>query len=262
MSHDASATWSGFNYQGKVALYHSLTLIKQKLDESDKYDFTDYDLILENHEDFDIKGPNGFISFHQVKAINQTAFSTYENALFAMLLQLDSVTHSSVIGYLHTWKPLEWNGNNTFAEKLKGIIKKVIDDHNNTPHSSIITKAFTNEPVNNKKIKILRQAKMKDTRLVDVQSVKTILNQAHISNANTRVTNRIKQYAYGDALACDINAIDVKVKKAIAELHRILNIVSNDVALNKIFCALLAKLDNNVISKHSNLKACDETPIP
>ncbi|EAQ63318.1 hypothetical protein MED121_03030, partial [Marinomonas sp. MED121] len=129
MSHDASATWSGFNYQGKVALYHTLTLITKQLQENGNFDFLGFELILENHEDFDIKGPDGFQSFHQVKAINQTAFSTYENALFAMLLQLDSPNHSSVIGYLHTWKPLNWNGDDSFDEKLRGILSKVINNH-------------------------------------------------------------------------------------------------------------------------------------
>lgn len=181
MSHDASATWSGFNYQGKVALYHSLTLIKQKLAENESFDFSSYDLILENHEDFDIKGPDGFISFHQVKAINKTAFSTYENALFAMLLQLDSPTHSSVVGYLHTWKPLNWTGGESFDQKLRGIIKKVIDNHDADPTNSFINKTFSDDLVAEKKVKILRQAKGEDGRLVDEETVQTVLNEAYTS---------------------------------------------------------------------------------
>jgi len=262
MSHDASATWSGFNYQGKVALYHTLTLIKQKLLVNVNFDFSDYELILENHEDFDIKGPNGFISFHQVKAINKTAFSSYKDALFAMLLQLDSPAHSSVFGYLHTWKVLRWNGGDSFDQKLKGIIKEVIDNHVADPTKSFIQQTFINNPVSEKRIKILRQAKVEDGRLVDEGSVQTVLNQAYVSSANDRVINRVKQYDYGDALACGIDAIDGKVKGAISELHNILENGLGCDALDKIFCALLAKLDENVILKHSNLIAGDETPIP
>lgn len=262
MSHDASATWSGFNYQGKVALYHTLTLIKQKLINDNSYDFINYELILENHEDFDIKSPRGYESFHQVKAINQTAFSTYENALFAMLLQLDKPTHLSVTGYLHTWKPLRWNGNDVFTVKLKEIIKKVTDNHEDSPNDSIITKAFTNDLVTNKKIKILRQAIVEDSRLVDAIGVERILSQAYASNLDTVVTNRVKQYDYGDALACDISDIDLKVKGAITEINHVLNRPQNNEALDKIFCALLAKLDENIITKHSNLNANGETPIP
>jgi len=262
MSHDASATWSGFNYQGKVALYHTLTLIKRKLDEREEYDFSGYELILENHEDFDIKGPDGFISFHQVKAINQTAFSTYENALFAMLLQLDNLANSSVVGYLHTWKPLNWQGDVDFEQKLKDVIKKVIDNHDADPTKSFIQQTFIDAPVAEKKIKILRQAKGEDGRLADEGSVQAVLNNVHTSTDCGRVVNRVKQYDYDGALACGIDAIDVKVKGAISELHNTFNIDLDDNALDKIFCALLAKLDENVILKHSNLNSGDETPIP
>lgn len=262
MSHDASATWSGFNYQGKVALYHTLTLINEKLNENENFDFSDHELILENHEDFDIKGPNGYESFHQVKAINQTAFSTYEDALFAMLLQLDDPNYSSVDGYLHTWKPLHWTGSDNFEQKLRGIIKKVIDNHDEDPANSYIQKIFTDDSVSKKTIKILRQAKGEDTRLVDARSVKAVLDQIHGSTNPRCVVSRVKQYDYAGTLACEIGAIDGKVKRAISGLHNILDIDSDDDALDKIFCFLLAALDENVMLKHSNLNAGDEIPIP
>jgi hypothetical protein len=263
MSHDASATWSGFNYQGKVALYHSLTLINNKLNENVTFDFSGYELILESHEDFDIKGPSGFISFHQVKAINQTALSTYQNALFAMLLQLDSPLHSAVQGYLHTWKPLRWIDIRTasFEEKLKGIIKQVIDDHVENSTNSIITKGFTNETVSEKKIKILRQAIEEDERLVDANSVLAILNQAYSSTEETRVVNRVEQYNYNGTLACNIEGIDALVKSSISNIQTTLDIPTCNNAQDKIFCALLEKLDENIIRKHVNLAAQQETPI-
>lgn len=261
MSHDASATWSGFNYQGKVALYHTLTLIKEKLNESLDFDFTGYELILENHEDFDIKGPEGFISYHQVKAINQTAFSTYENALFAMLLQLDAEAHSSVMGYLHTWRPLNWNEDVDFEEKIKGVINKVVENHQANFAMSYIQKAFTEESVTEKKIKIIRQARIEDPRLSGIDEVSNVLNAIRHSVDPQRVLKRVKQYDYGDRLACDINSIDGKVKTSIAALHNLLDIESNDDALEKIFCVLLSRLDENVILKHSNLNDDDESPI-
>lgn len=261
MSHDASATWSGFNYQGKVAIHHTLTLINQKLTIDINHDFNGLELILENHEDFDIKGLNGFKSFHQVKAINQTAFSTYENALFAMLLQLDNPNHTEVIGYLHTWKPLRLQGQVTFEQKLKSIIKKLTDDYAISPDDSMISKAFTNEAVNEKKIKILRQARAEDPRLTDHVSINDILTQIFNAIDDSRVTNRVKLYDYSNVFACDINTIDVKVKQEISKLHAIKGIASVEDTLEKIFCALLAKLDENIILKHNNLNQGDDTPI-
>lgn len=261
MSHDASATWSGFNYQGKVALYHTLTLINNQLNGNAAFDFSGYELILENHEDFDIKGPSGFISFHQVKAINQTAFSIYENALFAMLLQLDSPHHVGVTGYLHTWKPLKWNSTASFEEKLKGIIKKVTDNHTANSATSFITKGFNNDSVSEKKIKILRQAINEDLRLANVNQVHTILEQAYLSTDVTRVVSRVKQYGYNGVLACDIQGVDALVKSAIASLQTTCGIPTCSLAQDKIFCALLEKLDGNIIEKHINLTLQQETPI-
>jgi len=267
MSHDASATWSGFNYQGKVAIYHTLTNIVRKLNGDRGYNFSGSELVLESNEDFDIKGPNGFKSFHQVKAINQTAFSTYENALFAMLLQLDSPANSSVTGYLHTRKPLNWTGTEAFDQKLRGIIEKIIDNHIAGPENSYIRQTFTSGTVTEKKIKILRQAKEKDERLVDEESIIEVLNQARDSLSEGHLITRVKQYDYDfygeeSVLACDINSIDQRVKRVISELHNIHNIDSNDDALDRVFCALLAKLDENIISKHLNLNSGVETPIP
>lgn len=54
----------------------------------------------------------------------------------------------------------------------------------------------------------------------------------------------------------------MKVKDTISGLHNIYDIDSDSGALDKVFCALLAKLDENVILKHSNLNAGVETPIP
>jgi len=261
MSYDASATWSGFNYQGKIALYHTLCLINEKLNEDVNFEFSDYELILENHEDFDIKGPNGFESFHQVKAINKTAFSTYENALFAMLLQLDTPENAAVIGYLHTWKPLRWTGGNSFKEKLRGIVHKIILDNTDNLANSYIQKAFTEDTIVDKKVKIIRQAKNQDARLVDVEDVLGVVTGIHDAVQPEAVVERIKLYDYGGVLACSIDDIDQKVKGKISTLHDVLDIASNEDSENKIFCSLLAKLDENIILKHSNLNDGDESPI-
>lgn len=65
MAFDASPSWSGFNYQGKVALYYALKCINS---ESVEKDFSNYNLMLEDNEDFEIVIDKAPISFHQVKA--------------------------------------------------------------------------------------------------------------------------------------------------------------------------------------------------
>ena len=76
--HSAADTWSGFIYQGKVALYHVLTLI---LNEAN---VDELELQLDSLEDFAIIRNNGTnivpVSLHQVKAMKSHLYSSYREA--------------------------------------------------------------------------------------------------------------------------------------------------------------------------------------
>lgn len=69
---DASSKWSGFNYQGKVAIYTVLYLINhpEEADKKETEDWGLYSLEIEGLEDFSILKNNQYISIHQVKAYN------------------------------------------------------------------------------------------------------------------------------------------------------------------------------------------------
>jgi len=72
--HSAITTWSGFVYQGKVALYHVIKLLTSE-DKS-----TAYSLQLDSLEDFAIMdAPDSCISLHQVKALKADYYSTYSS---------------------------------------------------------------------------------------------------------------------------------------------------------------------------------------
>ncbi len=74
--HSAIPSWSGFVYQGKVALLHSIHLISQKGDLA-----KNYKLQLDSIEDFAILNSNDEpLSIHQVKAVNKDSFSSYKEA--------------------------------------------------------------------------------------------------------------------------------------------------------------------------------------
>lgn len=72
----AITTWSGFLYQGQVALLHTLKLLTKNIDYQ-------YALQLDSLEDFSIVTDNEEkkpVSLHQVKALKNTNYSTYKNA--------------------------------------------------------------------------------------------------------------------------------------------------------------------------------------
>ncbi len=67
----AVSSWSGFIYQGKVAIYHVLKEISN----------TEYELQLDSLDDFAILDSNAsIISMHQVKAKKSNSFSSYKQA--------------------------------------------------------------------------------------------------------------------------------------------------------------------------------------
>lgn len=73
--HSAADSWSGFLYQGKIALFHVLRL----LNEDDQA--LDYHLQLDSLEDFAIVDDNiDPITLHQVKAMKSVRYSSYTEA--------------------------------------------------------------------------------------------------------------------------------------------------------------------------------------
>jgi len=74
--HTAISTWSGFVYQGKLALYHCLKMMS-----SDYEANRDLKLQLESQDDFAIFRRQQCISMHQVKAYKDTRFSAYRDGI-------------------------------------------------------------------------------------------------------------------------------------------------------------------------------------
>ena len=83
---DASFSWNGYNYQGKVGLLVALKKIEEiRISEED---LADYSLELEWLEDFSIKKNNDYITIHQVKTYNSSAISKYKEAIWTLLAKI------------------------------------------------------------------------------------------------------------------------------------------------------------------------------
>lgn len=96
--HSAISTWSGFVYQGKVALYHCLKLINEG--------YSGFELQLDSTDDFAIYKDGKLISAHQVKAKIGDYRSNYKEALEkSASLELDRVAGiKKVFSYIPTYK--------------------------------------------------------------------------------------------------------------------------------------------------------------
>ena len=95
--HSAISTWSGFVYQGKVALYHCLKLIN----EGD----SKFQLQLDSTDDFAIYKDDKLISAHQVKAKIGNNRNSYKEALEkSASIELDRVAGTK--RYFHISQPI------------------------------------------------------------------------------------------------------------------------------------------------------------
>lgn len=120
--HDATPSWNGYNYQGKVGLYVCLKLIKDNLEANNTdspvfLDFIDEHAIeYEWIEDFGIKRNGHYISLHQVKHKAGTAFSEHVSAMVTILnRKLGRLSETDFIKYYNP--VLNYDDCNTNEEK-------------------------------------------------------------------------------------------------------------------------------------------------
>lgn len=126
--HDASATWSGYSYQGKVGLYALLKKLNTYHGDNIQDEFQNWKLEFEWLEDFSIKDGHTYISIHQVKAYSDRVYSKYKKAidqlaLNAYLQDYMQVT-SQIEHYLHVIKDVNFNKECLYAYSINGRNQK------------------------------------------------------------------------------------------------------------------------------------------
>lgn len=126
--HDATPSWNGFNYQGKIGIYVCLKMIFKKMMEysleSNKLDdfLTSYAIQYEWIEDFSILKNDQYISHHQVKHKADTDFSTHIEALVTILNRTQKILPTSdLVKYLHL---------NSHDDK-EALLEEILDDLKN-----------------------------------------------------------------------------------------------------------------------------------
>ena len=88
MKNDASASWHGFEYQGKITLYQVLKRINCLLKEEKTEEISKYSFLVEGKEDFDIYKDDNLIELNQVKAqYTKKNVSGYMEAIIKLYLR-------------------------------------------------------------------------------------------------------------------------------------------------------------------------------
>lgn len=103
LPHTAIPTWSGFIYQGRIALYHVLKLLNEQTEE----EFNQLYIQIDSIEDFSIvkydESKNIIpITIHQVKAVKSSAYSTYKEDFEQLEKKKIAINNNNtVIAYFH-----------------------------------------------------------------------------------------------------------------------------------------------------------------
>lgn len=127
---DASSSWSGYQYQGKVSIYIVLKMINDFIEDEEDEEYKNYSIEIEHREDFSIKYKGNYKSIHQVKArIGDTTINPYLEAM--RKLNEDKLALPSLNLYLHTICSItDWSLDgyrkclNTKVENLNNKLKK------------------------------------------------------------------------------------------------------------------------------------------
>lgn len=122
--HDATPSWNGYNYQGKVGLY--VCLINILKEGRVGVDLPAFDTFLDEHhieyewiEDFAIKRGEDYLSLHQVKHKGENKFKDHVEAIATILHRKNGVLSDTDIFKYFTFKSKKKGDTAAEKEKIK-----------------------------------------------------------------------------------------------------------------------------------------------
>ncbi|MBM7581126.1 ABC-three component system protein [Jeotgalibacillus terrae] len=114
---DATNSWNGYSYQGKIALIVVIDLIKERVEKNEKID--SFKLAFERLEDFSILKNGKHIQIHQVKSYASEPLSEYKDAIWQLLGKSVYEEYSTIENsYLHVADVIRSSKGDITSKKL------------------------------------------------------------------------------------------------------------------------------------------------
>lgn len=200
--HDAVPTWSGFLYQGQIAVYLAIKKIGELDAANKKEDVSYYSIEMEKCEDiavvYEENGNKQYQSIHQVKNYEKNGIGEYKNPLIQLMLEkgfCQKNGYGTPDVYLHVSREISIRPKKTFEDKVKGwkveiiqfyetlceLYTKLEQDADKDEILKKIKKYIDNNPIkfNRSEYKqILEKVKVKSGK-EDLQSVKKWMNELY-----------------------------------------------------------------------------------
>lgn len=225
--YDASSSWSGYQYQGKVSIYIVLKYINEF---GNRNEYERYSVEIENREDFSIKKDNVYISLHQVKAkLNSSTINSYLDAM----KQLNKVKTEESKLYLHTAIDINNWDLTSYKETIENKIK------------------YRKEEIN-KCEKNLRENIMKTENLNKIVSYEKQIDDLEKSYTDD-VFNNVTLYEYDEGKRyCTLDNIENLIEE---EIKRYFENNGDEYKINKnsieiIYYNFLGFIDEHIKKRH------------
>lgn len=292
--HDATPSWNGYNYQGKVGLYVCLENI---LAEARKgVNVTSFELFLREHhieyewiEDFAIKKKDTYLSLHQVKHQGENNFQNHVEAIATILYRKNAVLSDTDIFKYFTFKSRKKGDAATIKESIKSELStyKLIDNKGKldtnwrakiisvdnryrteldkcfSDFELLVQKAFSSSITY---FHTADKVAIPPDDIINISGIPSnlvggLINSKSLSCKNIHLSFD-SQTAYNLALSDDdLNyKLDENIRHLLALFHREEQFVAEDIKLYKT--ALCSLIDQHLMKRHQHIrdKADKDTP--
>jgi hypothetical protein len=220
--YDATSSWSGYQYQGKVAIYKVIEIISMLIRQGREAEIADYELELENLEDFAIVRNHSYVSAHQVKAYTSSnTINEYIDAINKLYRNPNGVDY-----YLHVIRQV----NNWSLAGLESTLNTRIS-HLNTKIGSL--GADKQSEIN----KLIAERNVYQELLDD----------------SSQVIAKVNLYNYGgNRRYCELNQIQNSIKENLTQYYNITNQEEQTgrYAIEICYINLVGKIDEYVRDRH------------
>lgn len=286
---DATNSWSGYNYQGKIALLVVLKKINELISEGKEDEIEKYSVKLEWLEDFSIlykvDDVAQYKTIHQVKAKDKHNITDYEDALVKLYYKV--VNYKTIeYAYLHVCKPINCN-EDEWTDNVKGLVMNcrqtkalrdnIISYKNSPMKKEEVEKIYTpgRKSDINKLVKEYNE-KYFDNKKITVNNIDEILNkilsdlqlQIEISQKDVKDEDisKIKFYSYpnGDVY-CKLDEINDLIKVEIVNYWRNTGAegwkCTDQGFCEMIFLCLQGLIDKHITQRHIQYNRTTERSI-
>ncbi|PGN29272.1 ABC-three component system protein [Bacillus thuringiensis] len=245
---DATHSWNGFSYQGKIGLIVVLDSIIELV--SSQKNIKDYHIEFEWLEDFSIKKKQEYLTIHQVKSYGEESLASYKDAIW---LLLGKVINEDLRGiqtaYLHVAENIKHKSN---------VITSIVDLRKK--FEELQPPPEKKEEKKEEKEKVNKVKKTNEVNKKNVISAREHYERVINANKKQEALSKLKLYTYtNDKYFCKLSDVENTVREKIEEYYKVIGkhekITSNGLMPNYIkgtYNCLLKIIDDYVNNRHQD----------